>query len=309
MGILVSVIVPVYNVELYIEKCIESIISQTYGELDIILIDDGSQDTSGEICDKYSELDERIRVIHKRNEGLSAARNLGIEISKGQYLCFVDSDDYVEADFISCMLNACVHYGKDIAICGRILEYSTYSVKEYVSNQTEVFGNNEALSHLFKTDIYNMAAWDKMYAKKLFKDVRYPYGKIHEDIYTTALLMEKSNGIVKIPNQLYHYIQRETGITGELYGDSSFDMVSNSLECYEHFYKNENLRNELFRYYFLHIYTCYMKLIKSKKKRKYLEQYKKLRRMILHNSLRGIINPYINLKMKINIIGILLFIR
>ena len=136
---LISVIVPVYNVEKYLDKCINSLINQSYNNLEIILIDDGSTDNCGEICDKYALKDNRIKVIHKKNEGLSAARNLGISISKGDYIIFIDSDDWVDKEILLKLLNLIKKYNSDIAVCDYLL---TYDENEYIEKE-EIYYKNK----------------------------------------------------------------------------------------------------------------------------------------------------------------------
>lgn len=183
----VSVVVPIYNVENYLEECIESILNQTYSNIEVILIDDGSTDGSGALCDEYKKKDKRIYVLHKKNGGLSDARNMGIDNAKGEYITFVDSDDIIARDMIEyllCLLNT---YKADMAVCQCDYVDENSKLIKNISNvkKTCVSGIEECLKTLLVDSGLNTVAWGKIYKTDYFKNVRYPIGKYHEDIYTT----------------------------------------------------------------------------------------------------------------------------
>ena len=185
---LISIIVPVYNVELYITKCIDSIICQTHSNLDIILINDGSIDLSGEICDKYAQYDSRIRVVHKQNGGQSQARNVGLSMAKGDYIGFVDSDDYIEPNMYEKLLYYMKVNHSDIVECGVKNIYSDGVVYEE-SNQVFCYSGKEALEKHLKepnsSKSPRAAVWSKLFKTSIIKDIQFPEGKIHEDFYFT----------------------------------------------------------------------------------------------------------------------------
>lgn len=214
-NVLVSIIVPIYNVEDYLEKCIESLLDQTYRNIEILLIDDGSTDNSGRMCDSYAEKNNKIRVVHKKNGGLSDARNAGINIAQGDFFAFVDSDDYVEKNYIRAMLDCAIKYDADIVTCQ--YEKVWNDLPQYHVNESTscIFSSKDALLDLFsdKSSIYPMA-WNKLYAKELFisNDVRYPFGKIHEDEFTTYKLIFYAKKIVMVNDILYFYRERPESI-------------------------------------------------------------------------------------------------
>lgn len=194
---LISIVVPVYNVEAYAEQCIESILNQSYKNLQIILVDDGSTDRSGEICDFYRQRDSRIEVIHKKNGGLSDARNTGIKFVKAKYVTFADSDDILHEDYVDFLYKQLIEFDADIAIC-RYKRFTNIEETKEVEKKvkTVVFNSVEALKNLLYTpEIIPQSAYAKMYRTKLFEDIEYPVGKINEDIGTTYKLFYKAQRI------------------------------------------------------------------------------------------------------------------
>ncbi|MEE1035337.1 MAG: glycosyltransferase family 2 protein [Agathobacter sp.] len=220
----ISVIVPVYNMENYLEKCLNSIVRQTYSDLEIIIIDDGSKDNSSIIYNKFKRQDSRILIIKKSNGGLSDARNFGIINSTGKYICFIDSDDYVEADYIEKMYNAIKKYNADICCCGKIIEKKGKKIYANVNSEFLVNSVDALKLYLQKKEIDN-SAWDKLYKRDLFKDVEFPVGRYYEDIGTIYKLFIASNNIVHIKNPLYHYVIREESISHEKYSEKQLDSL------------------------------------------------------------------------------------
>ena len=220
---MISVIVPVYNIEAYIEKCILSITGQSYKNLEIIIVDDGSTDASGSICDKYAVLDSRITVIHKANGGLSEARNCALDIAKGDYISFVDGDDRIHPQMYEILLKCIEHHKADMICC----EYS--SDENDLKRQYEVAlptmklkTGTEAIIDL--AGVYAMA-WNKLYRKAIFDDIRYPKNKLHEDEYVIHEVLYKANlvGIIDLP--LYFYSVREDSIISKVNEDRIFDAI------------------------------------------------------------------------------------
>lgn len=204
----ISVIVSVYNIEKYISKAVESICAQTYKNLEIILVDDGSTDSSGKICDEFSDKDTRIKVIHKKNGGLSSARNEGIQIAKGEYIAFVDGDDWIDETMYEDMLGAMLSAEADLAICN-YKEVSQNSIRDTSTNKTTVFEGREVLKVFIEEDetyqIQN-AAWNKLYKRSLMGELRFPEGKLFEDIVYTTKLLAKSKRSVYLDTAYYNYI-------------------------------------------------------------------------------------------------------
>ena len=211
---LISIVVPIYNVEIYLEKCIETILNQTYKNIEIILVDDGSTDSCKDIADEYVKKDKRIKVIHKENGGLSDARNAGIKIAKGRYICFVDSDDYIEKNYIKILYETIIRNNADISICSYKNVYIDGSQKED-RTKTQVCNNIEAIRELFtKARNIETVTWNKMYKIDLFlhNKIEFPKGKLHEDNFTTYKLFYFSNKIAYVDEILYNYRQRENSI-------------------------------------------------------------------------------------------------
>ena len=223
---LISIIVPVYNAEKYLNKCIKSIINQTYKKLEIILIDDGSTDNSGKIIDKWQKEDSRIIVIHKENEGFSEARNIGIIKSKGKYLSFIDNDDYIEVDFIESLYKSIIQNDSQIAAGGYI--YETYT-KQEIRYAREIYIENaeETLKRMFTTKDISICIWDKLYKRELFDNIKFPIGKIHTDFKVLYQLVSKSNKISHINKAGYHYIQRGGSI---MHSDIAFEQLTDIIE-------------------------------------------------------------------------------
>lgn len=221
---LISVIVPVYNVEKYLKLCIDSILCQTYSNLEIILVDDGSSDRSPEICDRYAEQDLRIKVIHKKNEGLSATRNAAAKIAQGKYIAFIDSDDYITKDYIESLYSLICKYHAEIAVCRFVYVYGDKEdmvdgkVGEYVYNCTE------ALKTLFLENEFGHFSHQKLFLTEIVKKHPYPVGKIYEDVATTYLMFEETKTVAYTQCQLYYYRQRPGSIISQT-NKTRFDII------------------------------------------------------------------------------------
>jgi glycosyltransferase involved in cell wall biosynthesis len=208
----ISVIVPIYKVEKYLNRCVDSIINQTYRNLEIILVDDGSPDNSGLISDEFARIDPRVRVIHKSNGGLSDARNAGIEIATGDFIGFVDSDDFIHPEMFSHLYDLMRKHGADIAQCSfRAVTEDTF-VDPGEDNE-KVISNLEALRLIYtEYKVDYVVAWDKLYRRQLFDSIRFPVGKIHEDEFTTYKLFYLSGRIAVIDKKYYYYFQSPDSI-------------------------------------------------------------------------------------------------
>ena len=210
-----SVIIPVYQVEEYLEECVNTVLNQHFKDYEIILVDDGSKDGCPLICDEYAKKYDSIKVIHKENGGLSSARNAGLEIAQGEFVSFIDSDDYIEEDMFSSMMKHQLAQNADVVICGRYYLYGNTRKIKSQQNVYKTMNNAEAIA-LMNTNIlgyYDVAAWDKIYRKKLFDGIRYPEGKLSEDWYTTYKIFDRANTIVYDSSPKYVYRQREASIT------------------------------------------------------------------------------------------------
>lgn len=236
--ILVSVIVPIYKVEKYLDVCINSIVKQTYTNLEIILVDDGSPDRCPQICDSWMEKDSRIKVIHKANGGLSAARNSGLDISEGDYISFVDSDDYIAPIFIEILLLNALRNNAQISCTGYCeVSENAKILGDYGRADELVMNKYEAIKYLFSSDSFGNYAWNKLYRRDLFDNIRFPNGMMMEDLGTTYLLIEKSEFITYNPQKLYYYLQREDSILHNPNENFYKDKIKLSLQRYN-FLKN-----------------------------------------------------------------------
>ena len=213
---LVSIIVPVYKVEKYLEKCIASVVNQTYTNLEIILIDDGSPDNCPAICDAWKECDPRIKVIHQPNGGLSVARNEGLKLATGEFIGFVDSDDWIEPNKYEVLLTALLETDADIAVCNYQIETeaSNSNIINTESPKRKQYTPEAALEKIFKWQgfICNFV-WNKLYRRAVISDIKFPEGKIHEDVPWTATVIGNSKTIVSIDCPLYHYLNRPDSLT------------------------------------------------------------------------------------------------
>ncbi len=207
---MISVIVPVYNVEAYLPKCLDSIVGQTYKDLEILLIDDGSTDRGGEICDRYAQKDPRIRVFHTENHGLAAARNLGLDHAAGSYIAFVDSDDWIEPDMYETLFARAEKTGADVAACGCFLEYA--GAVEEIKRSERTMSGTEAVQALLHDEV-GTAVWTKLWSARCFENIRFPTGRIYEDTAVVYKLFASSNKICIIEKSMYHYLQREGSLS------------------------------------------------------------------------------------------------
>ena len=212
---LISVIVPVYKVEQYLNKCVDSILGQTYENLEVILVDDGSPDGCGALCDRYAAADGRIRVIHKENGGLSSARNAGLDVARGEYVGFVDSDDWLEPQTYEWLLNMALEEHVKLVCAGRY-DCSSWTGQRQVGlcpRKREVISGRELAKRIFLWDNVDSAAWDKLYHRSLFRQIRYPLGVVSEDVPTTYRIALEAGEAGMLDKPLYNYFHRDGSIT------------------------------------------------------------------------------------------------
>lgn len=232
-SVIISIIIPVYNVEKYLSKCLDSVISQTYKQLEIIVIDDGSTDKSGIICDEFALKDNRIIVIHQPNGGLSAARNSGLDIAKGEYVMFVDSDDFVESTFCEKPLNIALKENVDIVTFG-YFKISNKSTKVNRTNNPRIVQASEAIKlSITLDDVIHGFVWNKFYRRNLFDEIRFPVGRTFEDQGVNYLLYHFARNIYISDEALYHYCRRDNSISKHYYTPRSikdrFELWNNRL--------------------------------------------------------------------------------
>lgn len=277
----ISIIVPVYNVEEYLPKCLDTILNQTFRDFEVILVNDGSKDNSGFICEKYAKKDSRIRIIHKENGGLSSARNAGLDIAKGRYIGFIDSDDFIDLKMYEQLYNMIKIYNADIAICSYecVSKHAIIKNKNYKDKLEEikVFNNIEALNQtLEENGVEFIVAWNKLYKSSVFENLRFKEGKVHEDEFIVHQVLYKSNIVVYTPKKLYYYLQRENSITGESFNIKRTDYLEALTERI-YFYNEKNLDylKEKTEYQYLKLYFKYY--FKVKNDLKDTEKVKKLK--------------------------------
>lgn len=261
----ISVVVPIYNVEKYIRSCIESIIEQTYKNLEIILVDDGSPDNCGIICDEYASKDKRIKVIHKVNGGLSDARNIGISIAKGEFISFVDSDDTIEKDMYETLLNAIYTYNADIAECGYYKVYPDKIIQPKYLRETKCFNTYNALEELISFGYFQTVVWNKLYKTNTIKGIMFPVGRINEDEFWTYKVFSEAKRLVYVNKIKYYYLQRPGSIMQNEYNVKRLDALDAHNERLR-FISNKypELYNIAEKYYVLHSLLQYNNLLKSK---------------------------------------------
>ena len=222
---LISIILPIYNVKDYLPKCMKSIFAQTYTNLEIIMVDDGSTDGSGKLCDDYAAKDSRVRVFHKKNGGLSDARNYGIERAEGEFITCIDSDDYVDKDYVAYLYHLIVKYKTKMSICQHRVIFSNGMKDEKGSSGDELLTNKKCIKRMLYHDVIDTSAWAKLYHRELFSDVRYPYGKQFEDIATTYKLMLKCSKIAVGYESKYNYIFRSNSIVNCSFNHKKLELL------------------------------------------------------------------------------------
>ncbi|WP_051207492.1 glycosyltransferase family 2 protein [Butyrivibrio sp. AE3006] len=257
---MISIIVPVYNIENYIDDCIQSLLRQTYDDVEIILVDDGSTDKSGVICDQYRSMDI-VRVFHKTNGGLSDARNYGIERAKGEILAFVDGDDLVHPQMYQIMENIMIKEDADIVSCSFLRDDKDFCARKIDTNviKYDITSQMGALRGEGTVSVY---AWNKLYRRELFDDIKYPLGKLHEDEYVFHRLIHKCRKIVSIYEPLYFYRKRAGSIIDTL-NQANVDCALEALKDRIYFFiglqlqEAEKISIERFCFYNITMYKKY----------------------------------------------------
>lgn len=227
---LISVIVPIYKVETYLKKCVDSIINQTYENLEIILVDDGSPDNCPIICDAYAKQDSRVKVVHKQNGGLSDARNAGMQIAKGEYVSFIDSDDYISLDFIETLYNTMTDEDSDIVEC-EIVKFHENELPEATGSlNTESFDTEKGLSLLIDENRFHQYVWNKLYKAEIALKILFAKGKLNEDEFWTYQIFGQAKKVTKIYKTMYFYLQRESSIMGNTFSLRRLDALEAKAE-------------------------------------------------------------------------------
>ncbi|MGL5989242.1 glycosyltransferase family 2 protein [Cetobacterium sp.] len=233
----ISIIVPVYKVEPYLRKCIDSILAQTFKDFELILVDDGSPDSCGDICDEYAKKDKRIKVIHKKNGGQSSARNAGLDIAEGEYIGFVDSDDWIETDMYEILYNLCVANNCEIScISSKIIYPEKIIIRD--SNELKKYTRDEAMKELIRGKVFDEVVWTKLFKKQIMKGFRFKEGIKYEDTDFTYKIVYRCNSLVYLGKPVYNYLKREGSTMANALEEISIDHIYIYDEMFK-FYKQK----------------------------------------------------------------------
>ncbi|MEE1502716.1 MAG: glycosyltransferase family 2 protein [Acutalibacteraceae bacterium] len=271
---MITIVVPVYNVEKYLSRCIDSILNQTYTDFELLLVDDGSPDNCGKICDEYAEKDSRIFVIHQKNGGLSDARNTGIswfyKQDRSNYITFLDSDDWLHPDYLKILMDGITENDVKISVCNYKRVTAEIPHENYDNINFELTSPEDFLvNHSWQ---YNYA-WGKLYHKSMFDDVRYPVGKNFEDTFTTYKVLHKCDKIAYTDLQLYYYLRNEQGISRSPWKPSElviFDAMQEQLK----FYKEKGLQKAFEKEFQLFVHHHAYQIVRIKENKKDLKENK-----------------------------------
>jgi len=295
---LISVIVPVYNVKEYLNKCLESIIYQTYSNLEILIVDDGSTDGSENICEMYARKDIRVRVFHQQHKGLSEARNLALKYASGEYVACVDGDDYIEKDMYESLVEN-MDDEIDIVTCGvNNLFPKSINMKNYVSYKTHVrtkYNNYEAVRELIGGNAISFSSCDKLFRHYLFDGIWYPSGKVCEDLPVIYTLIRRSRNVVNIGKAKYNYVYRENSISRRSFykGKLNFAIFAKDIavDIRERY---PDLTKEAMAFYFNNVVVVLENILNSSNCDDFNKIEKKLRKIILKNVINILRNPFIS---------------
>lgn len=308
---LISVIVPVFNVEKYLNECVTSIINQTYTNMEIILIDDGSSDNSPIMCDNFAKQDSRIIVIHKENGGQSSARNAGLDAAKGEFVMFVDSDDFIDKQLVEYLLSITKEYSVDIACCSknRYIKGKSFLIKDSVSTQQNIvtFTGLQYLDRILRHKV-GCAVWGKLYRYSSIKDFRFPLLRYNEDVIFLFYLCLSSIKIACTPKPYYNYRKTEGGLT-QVFNQKKFDVLRNAQEMADYIKMNKlsNLSSSVQIYSNIVNINLMGSMIKHRAQKRFYKQFKELRCRVMHNLLEILTNRNYNYKLKIKAIVIVFF--
>lgn len=295
---LISVIVPVYNVERYLGKCIDSIINQTHKDLDIILVDDGSTDRSGIICDEYKEKDMRIKVLHQKNAGPSVARNHGLEVARGSYIGFVDSDDYIAADMYENLYKS-MKTGIDIACCGTVNIRKRKTIICCKTDNERIFIAEDMIFELLKGDYISFSVCDKLFRKSVIGNCRFLQNRLCEDLPFTYQVMKKSKGVINIGKNGYFYCYRENSRSKSGFSLKRLDYIFFTRDIYKDVNITFPQLSRMAEYrYFINMDFLICQIENSRNKKDYMKELARLKQVLKHMRLRIITNPFMSKEQK-----------
>lgn len=309
-----SVVVIIYKVEKYLNKCIESIVNQTYKNLEIILVDDESPDNCPKMCDEWAKKDSRIKVLHKKNGGVSDARNKGMELVTGDYLAFVDADDYLSVDMYKTLIDLLEKNDADMSAC-RDSQFNEEEEAKFTTDGKEVVFNdsNDALNNMLSKDnIILVNVWNKVYKKELYNGIIFPYGESAQDVSTTHLIIMRAKKIAVTTSKLYGYLQRKDGAVKSCTKKYAIDCITAYNRRYNDLKDNKEVIEQLNISMAKSIYLCFVQLAMVGDKELYdseliIDEYKLLKKIVSLNNVKKYIAVN-NFKIKVLMI-ILLFSR
>ena len=277
---LISIIIPIYKVEVYLDRCVQSVTDQTYRNLEIILVDDGSPDACGQICDRWAEKDSRIRVIHKENGGLSDARNAGLAIASGDMIAFLDSDDYLDVEFIRILYQHLTEGDADIAECAtRLVDEDGNTLRCRGSDTDRVIDKMEALRRLVLEDGVYQTVWNKLYRAEVLDGILFEKGKYNEDDFWTYQVFDRIRKMALVSQPMYSYLQRRTSIMGNGYSLKRLDGLEARFLRMQYLQKYEELAalvQQKFLFDCMWHYQCVLRSVSDtaqKKAQKSIVQY------------------------------------
>ena len=268
----------------YLDRCIQSLVDQAYINLEIILVDDGSPDDCADKCDRWARIDNRITVIHKQNSGLSDARNYGMRISGGEYVSFIDSDDFVSDDFMDSLLSIALEHDSDIVECGYTNFYESGESEEYHDDLTvSDYSASEGLSALIDENPFHQHVWDKIYKRDVIQGIQFEIGKQHEDVFWTYQAFGRAKRITKLNRTMYYYLQRESSIMGRGYSLRSLDFLEGKWNRQQYIEKNyPHLSLQSKRDFFgscMYMMQCIIKYMSGNEKRQAIAKIRKYKKM------------------------------
>ncbi len=300
MSALISVIIPIYKVEEYLDECVCSVVNQTYTNLEIILVDDGSPDNCQQMCDEWACKDSRIKVIHKANGGLSDARNAGIDAATGEYIAFVDSDDFIRPDMLERLHAASVKESADIAACGILTcggaKQTAWGCRDFAGSSEQI------LALLYDDTAYPVAAWNKLYRSSCWKVLRFPVGKICEDAFTTYQVIHGASRIVMLPEALYCYRIRPGSIMTSSFSLKKMD-EEEAWRCNYQFVEKyyPRLKKKAFDFYLQRV-NVLIHTMSDEDRLHFAEQYRMLRSILKAHSRYVLFGSQLNWKRRIKLV-------
>lgn len=287
----ISIIVPVYNVQNYLDSCIQSILNQTFKDFEVILVNDGSTDKSGAICNEYSKKYSKVKVIHKQNGGQGDARNEGIKIAKGDYIGFVDSDDVIEDSMYEILYNMCIKNDADVSTCLLTSIEEGITNNKIYSGKISIYSNKEAIKETYNGGISGYSPCNKLYNRILFENIKFPVGRIYEDASVLYKLYMNSNKIIFIESALYKYMRREGSTTNRPVSHKRFDIVDMFEEKYDFMEQNyPEMCEKIKSMYYISLRNIIVDIVNEGnvfKKYKYINKSSKLIRQNLKHILNN----------------------